>query len=69
MYLHNYDSHHYFLSAHRRRVLGLSGGIEEIGSIRWDLAGCLLLSWTICYFCVWKGVKSSGKVHDYICPV
>lgn len=57
-------THHYFLSAYRRRVLGLSGGIEEMGSIRWDLAGCLLLSWIICYFCVWKGVKSSGKVHD-----
>lgn len=46
----------------QRRVLGVSGGIEEIGSIRWDLAGCLLLSWVVCYFCVWKGVKSSGKV-------
>lgn len=48
----------------RRRILGLSGGIEEMGSIRWDLAGCLLLSWVICYFCIWKGVKSSGKVSQ-----
>lgn len=46
----------------QRRILGLSAGIEEMGSIRWDLAGCLLLSWVICYFCIWKGVKSSGKV-------
>ncbi|KAL7386497.1 hypothetical protein ABVT39_009354 [Epinephelus coioides] len=46
----------------QRRVLGLSGGIEEMGSIRWDLAGYLLLSWIICYFCLWKGVKTSGKV-------
>uniref|UniRef100_UPI003AAC43D7 sodium- and chloride-dependent GABA transporter 2-like n=1 Tax=Centroberyx gerrardi TaxID=166262 RepID=UPI003AAC43D7 len=46
----------------QRRILGVSGGIEEMGSIRWDLAGCLLLSWIVCYFCVWKGVKSSGKV-------
>lgn len=46
----------------RRRVLGLSAGIEEMGDIRWDLAGCLLLSWVICYFCIWKGVKSAGKV-------
>ncbi|XP_055007858.1 sodium- and chloride-dependent GABA transporter 3-like [Boleophthalmus pectinirostris] len=44
------------------RVLGLSGGIEEMGAVRWDLAGCLLLSWIMCYFCIWKGVKSSGKV-------
>ncbi|XP_029931717.1 sodium- and chloride-dependent GABA transporter 2-like [Myripristis murdjan] len=46
----------------QRRILGLSGGIEEMGSMRWDLAGFLLLSWIICFFCVWKGVKSSGKV-------
>uniref|UniRef100_UPI003AAA4382 sodium- and chloride-dependent GABA transporter 2-like n=1 Tax=Centroberyx gerrardi TaxID=166262 RepID=UPI003AAA4382 len=45
-----------------RRILGLSGGIEEIGNVRWDLALCLLLAWVICYFCVWKGVKSTGKV-------
>ncbi|KAM4613754.1 sodium- and chloride-dependent GABA transporter 2-like [Polymixia lowei] len=45
-----------------RRILGLSNGIEEIGNIRWDLALCLLLAWIICYFCVWKGVKSTGKV-------
>nr|XP_061795531.1 sodium- and chloride-dependent GABA transporter 3-like [Nerophis lumbriciformis] len=46
----------------QRRVLSLSSGIEEMGSVRWDLAGCLVLSWITCYFCVWKGVKSSGKV-------
>lgn len=46
----------------QRRVLGLSGGIDEMGSMRWDLAACLLLGWIICYFCIWKGVKSSGKV-------
>uniref|UniRef100_A0A4W6FAN7 Transporter n=1 Tax=Lates calcarifer TaxID=8187 RepID=A0A4W6FAN7_LATCA len=46
----------------QRRVLGLSAGIEEVGRIRWDLAGCLLLSWIICYFCIWKGVKTSGKI-------
>ncbi|XP_029309657.1 sodium- and chloride-dependent GABA transporter 2-like [Cottoperca gobio] len=46
----------------QRRVLGLSEGIEQMGSIRWDLAGCLVLSWIVCYFCVWNGIKSSGKV-------
>ncbi|XP_068195959.1 sodium- and chloride-dependent GABA transporter 3-like [Antennarius striatus] len=45
-----------------RRVLGLSGGIEELGSIRWELTLCLLIAWIFCYFCIWKGVKSSGKV-------
>uniref|UniRef100_A0A8C5HJJ8 Transporter n=1 Tax=Gouania willdenowi TaxID=441366 RepID=A0A8C5HJJ8_GOUWI len=45
-----------------RRVLGLSDGIDEIGNIRWDLALCLLLAWLLCYFCVWNGIKSTGKV-------
>ncbi|XP_029286970.1 sodium- and chloride-dependent GABA transporter 2-like [Cottoperca gobio] len=45
-----------------RRVLNISGNIHELGSIQWELALCLLLSWIICYFCVWKGVKSTGKV-------
>ncbi|XP_040027437.2 sodium- and chloride-dependent GABA transporter 2 [Gasterosteus aculeatus] len=45
-----------------RRVLGISGGIEEMGSIRWDLLLCLVAMWVICYFCIWKGVKSTGKV-------
>uniref|UniRef100_F6XQ30 Transporter n=1 Tax=Ciona intestinalis TaxID=7719 RepID=F6XQ30_CIOIN len=46
----------------RRRVLGLSAGLEHVGTIRWELALCLLLAWVVCYFCIWKGVKSTGKV-------
>uniref|UniRef100_A0A3Q2FQI5 Transporter n=1 Tax=Cyprinodon variegatus TaxID=28743 RepID=A0A3Q2FQI5_CYPVA len=45
-----------------RRILGLSDGIDNIGSVRWDLALCLLLAWVLCYFCVWNGVKTTGKV-------
>ncbi|XP_073784797.1 uncharacterized protein isoform X2 [Danio rerio] len=45
-----------------RRVLSLSGGIEEIGKINWEIALCLFVMWIICYFCIWKGVKSTGKV-------
>ncbi|XP_072307836.1 sodium- and chloride-dependent taurine transporter-like [Eucyclogobius newberryi] len=43
-------------------VLGITNGIEDIGEIKWDLALCLLLVWVICFFCIWKGVKSTGKV-------
>ncbi|XP_063076572.1 solute carrier family 6 member 6a isoform X2 [Engraulis encrasicolus] len=43
-------------------VLSISSGIDDIGPIKWDLAMCLLAVWVICFFCIWKGVKSTGKV-------
>lgn len=51
----------------RRRMLGMSVGIEELGAVRWDLALCLLSSWVFCYFSIWKGVRSSGKVRGEDC--
>ncbi|KAH9495200.1 Sodium- and chloride-dependent taurine transporter [Bulinus truncatus] len=45
-----------------RKVLGLSSGVDHPGMIKWDLALCLLLAWLIVYFCICKGIKSSGKV-------
>ncbi|XP_030599363.1 sodium- and chloride-dependent GABA transporter 2-like isoform X2 [Archocentrus centrarchus] len=45
-----------------RRVLAISGGIEELGSIQWETLLCLIAMWVICYFCIWKGVRSTGKV-------
>lgn len=46
----------------RRRALQISSGIEDVGSIRWELAATLLVVWIMCYFCIWKGVKWTGKV-------
>lgn len=46
----------------RRRALQISDGVEHIGSVRWELAATLLLVWVMCYFCIWKGVKWTGKV-------
>ncbi|XP_064623690.1 sodium- and chloride-dependent taurine transporter-like [Lineus longissimus] len=53
-----------------RKVLGLSGGIGEVGTVSWQLMLCLLLAWVVCYFCVWKGIRSSGKVTYFTvtCP-
>ncbi|CAL9685412.1 unnamed protein product [Knipowitschia caucasica] len=45
----------------QHRVLKISSGIEDVGSLRWELVLCLILTWVICYFCVWKGIKSTGK--------
>ncbi|XP_074511198.1 sodium- and chloride-dependent GABA transporter 3-like isoform X1 [Sebastes fasciatus] len=45
-----------------RGVLSMSGGIEEVGTVKWELLLCLLACWVACYFCVWKGVRSAGKV-------
>ncbi|XP_044156385.1 sodium- and chloride-dependent taurine transporter [Bufo gargarizans] len=44
------------------KVLSLSKGIDDVGVLKWDLALCLLLTWVICFFCIWKGVHSTGKV-------
>lgn len=43
-------------------MLGISSGLENPGGIRWDLALFLLLVWIICYLCIFKGVKWTGKV-------
>ncbi|XP_006824369.1 sodium- and chloride-dependent GABA transporter 1-like [Saccoglossus kowalevskii] len=46
----------------RRGVLKITDGIHESGTVRWELALCLLLAWCLTYFCIWKGVKQTGKV-------
>jgi len=43
-------------------MLDISQGIHDLGSIRWELALCLLLAWTIVYCALWKGIKSFGKL-------
>ena len=48
---------------YRRRVLRLSSGIDEMGSLMWDLSLSLVLAWTITFLALIKGIKSSGKVR------
>ena len=44
-------------------MLDISDGIDEPGNIRWQIALCLLAVWIMCYFCIWKGIKWTGKVN------
>lgn len=52
-----------FFSSHR--VLDISEGITEVGHVRWELVGLLLLCWVIEYLCIFKGVRLTGKVRSY----
>ncbi|CAB1336052.1 unnamed protein product [Coregonus sp. 'balchen'] len=45
-----------------RKVLRLSGGLDEPGDISSHMVLCLIATWVIVYFCIWKGVKGTGKV-------
>ncbi|XP_035494813.1 sodium- and chloride-dependent GABA transporter 1 isoform X2 [Scophthalmus maximus] len=44
------------------RLLEKTNGIEEAGGIRWELFGYLIIAWVIVYLCIFKGVKSTGKL-------
>ncbi|KAL4227005.1 sodium neurotransmitter symporter (SNF) [Mactra antiquata] len=43
-------------------VLNVGEGIETTGKPEWRLVLCLLLSWTLVFLCLIKGIKSAGKV-------
>lgn len=59
---------HYFVVFCRRGMLQLhkSGGIFAVGQINWQLMLCLLGVYLICYFSLWKGIHTSGKVHHSV---
>ncbi|XP_055004203.1 sodium- and chloride-dependent GABA transporter ine [Boleophthalmus pectinirostris] len=43
-------------------MLQQTGSVEETGTLRWQLFLILMLAWILIYFCIFKGVKSTGKV-------
>ncbi|KAK7938253.1 hypothetical protein WMY93_001579 [Mugilogobius chulae] len=45
-----------------RGVLSMSQGLQEMGQVQWPVLVSLFVCWVVCYFCVWKGVRSTGKV-------
>ncbi|GAA6073927.1 sodium- and chloride-dependent creatine transporter 1-like [Tachysurus ichikawai] len=44
------------------KVLHISDGLDTPGQINWEVTLCLMAVWVMIYFCVWKGVKSTGKI-------
>lgn len=53
-----------FISPFSRYILELneSEGIHDPGTIKWEMVVCLLIVYLICYFSLWKGIGTSGKV-------
>lgn len=45
-----------------RSALNVSSGLDSAGGLQWKMLLCLIFSWSIVYACIWKGIKSSGKV-------
>lgn len=48
----------------RHYVLNISDDIGNLGEVRLPILGCLALSWIVVFLCLFKGVKSSGKVSE-----
>ncbi|EEC00595.1 GABA transporter, putative [Ixodes scapularis] len=46
----------------RRNVLDITNGLEEVGSLRPELALYLLLAWFLVYTVIWRGLHQSGKI-------
>ncbi|KAJ8301431.1 hypothetical protein KUTeg_020418 [Tegillarca granosa] len=43
-------------------ALKMSSSFEDFGTPKWQLVLCLMLAWIVCFFCLIKGIKSTGKV-------
>jgi len=51
----------------RREVLYMnrSTGLTDLGPPHWPIVLCSILTVIVAFFCVWKGIRSSGKVSVF----
>jgi len=45
-----------------RKVLEITNGIDEPGSLNVHLTVSLLIAWVLVYFCIWRGIRTTGKI-------
>lgn len=46
----------------RHDVLEMTNRIDEPGHLNLKMATCLFVAWVLVYFCIWKGIRTTGKV-------
>ncbi|ESP01647.1 hypothetical protein LOTGIDRAFT_200147, partial [Lottia gigantea] len=46
----------------RYGILDISSGVTEIGGIKWQLIVVFIVAWIVVFLCMFKGIKSVGKV-------
>uniref|UniRef100_T1KML9 Transporter n=1 Tax=Tetranychus urticae TaxID=32264 RepID=T1KML9_TETUR len=44
-----------------REILQISDGINSVGGLQPKLVISLAVAWILCFFCIWRGIKSTGK--------
>lgn len=49
-----------------RNALDVSPSMDAPEGIKWKMLLCLIFAWLIVYACIWKGIKSSGKVGSHV---
>lgn len=48
-----------------RHVLQITQGLDQSGDIQYELLICLGLAWLLVFVCLFKGIKTSGKVSIF----
>jgi SNF family Na+-dependent transporter len=51
-----------------KEVLRMSDGIHNMGSLNYELAGCLVITYFLIFICIYEGIKSSSKAVYFTCP-
>lgn len=44
-----------------KKILQISDGINHPNGLQWELVISLAVAWVACFFCIWRGIRSTGK--------